>query len=68
MDLDTLSKAANLGFGLLAALVFSKKWFVPGWLWESEKTRADKYEQLYYDLVNEVRTSATRVEAVAAPV
>jgi hypothetical protein len=68
LDFESLSKAANIGFGLFAALVFSKKWFVPGWLWEAEKTRADKYEQLYYDLVNEVRQSATRVQAVAASV
>jgi hypothetical protein len=62
LDIDTLSKALNLGGGGFIALIISKKWFVPGWVAEQEKTRADKYEKLYFDLLNELRSTAQRIE------
>jgi len=66
MDLDTLSKIANFGLGGFAAFAFSKKWFVPGWVYEAEKSRADKYEQLYYQLMGELKQSAQRVAATTS--
>lgn len=63
MDFDTISKAINAGFGTLVVVGGSLKWFVFGWVYAEAKERADKYEALYYEMLRDVRNSASRVES-----
>lgn len=62
MDVDTISKVLNAGFGTLVVVGGTLKWFVFGWVYAKAEARADKYEALYYEMLRDIRNTSSRIE------
>lgn len=64
MDVDTVSKLLNAGFGTFVVIGGQLKWFVFGWVYNEQKERADKYEALYNEMLRDMRNTSSRLESV----